>query len=230
MLCTETDLYEPVTTQRSFSFSLKMQMYEGFAITGDISMTQVQQPEILRAHRVRPIQPDAYDDVDADVRPPRSSLRVGRQLAPDTEQLRPDSNYAFTGVIRKALWVVLACLLLFGLGDGLGYPTWQNISNHLRYGDYPTTQIDVQLGHGGISHLTAYTAGDDIVLIEQVGSKLTPYAIKVKTPLEPPRVVSITIADVNLDGRPDVLLHVDGLTQSIIFDNTGAGLSLALAK
>ncbi|HTK11859.1 MAG TPA: hypothetical protein VL485_32100 [Ktedonobacteraceae bacterium] len=116
------------------------------------------------------------------------------------------------------------------MGDTAGYAAWMTISNHLRYGDYPTTQMDVNLGHSGISHLTAYTVNNEIVLAEQVGNKLTPYAIRVRTALNPPRVVSITIADVNLDGRPDVLLHVDGLTQSIIFDNTGSGLMLAVAK
>jgi len=193
-----------------------------------MNMIDEQRPTVLRASRVRPIQPDTYDDLDADVKPHSSALRVSRQTEPITQP--PVNRYRITGVWCKGLLILVIALGIFLVGDTAGYAAWITISNHLRYGDYPTAQMNVNLGHNGISHLTAYTVGNEIVLTEQVGNKLTPYAIKVGTKLEPPRVVSIMIADVNLDKKPDVLLHVDGLTQSIIFDNTGTGLSLALAK
>ena len=148
-----------------------------------------------------------------------STLRIRR-----TQPLA--RNYRFTGIWRYLLWVFFLALVLFFVADTLGI----SLIQRLQYGSYPTTQLDVQLGHGGRSHVTAYTVSNEVILTEQIGSKVTPYALKLSQPFTSPRVVTIMVADVNLDGKPDVLLHVDGMNQSIIFDNTGSGLALALAK
>jgi hypothetical protein len=112
----------------------------------------------------------------------------------------------------------------------MGSVGWNILSQKIQYGDYPTAQMDVKLGHGGMSHLTAYTYQNKIILIESVGNKSYLYSLISSKTFASPRLITITIADVNFDHKPDVLLHVDGLTQSIIFDNTGTGLVLAVAR
>jgi hypothetical protein len=216
---------EEETTKQHTMFSLHISTQEGFSIRGELQMETTRIPARASRHTVEP--ETLYDDVDADVKPHTSTLRVKRdiQSLPTTQPL----SRSFQQVKRKALIIVLLALLAFLPIDTLGYPLWQSVSHQFQYGSYPTAQLDANLGHGGISHLTAYTYQDKIMLIESVGNKVTPYVMKVAKSLVPPRVVTITIADVNLDHKPDVLLHVDGLSQSIIFDNTGTGLILSVA-
>jgi hypothetical protein len=216
---------EEEATKRHTSFSLQISTQEGFSIRGELQMETTRIPARASRHTIEP--ETLYDDVDADVKPYTSTLRLKRekQSLPTTQPL----SRSFQQVKRKALIIVLLALLVLLPIDSLGYPLWQMVTHQLQYGSYPTAQLDAHLGHGGISHLTAYTYQDNIMLIESVGNKVTPYVMKVAEPFATPRVVTITIADVNLDHRPDVLLHVDGLTQSIIFDNTGTGLVLGVA-
>jgi hypothetical protein len=215
---------EEETSKRSITFSLHISTQEGFSVKGELQMEAIQIPPRASRKTVEPMQ---YDDVDADKRAPKSALRHQRPT-PITESLEIP-QYRFMGFRRSFLCVVLALLCTAFVID-MGSVGWNVVSQKLQYGSYPTVQMDVNLGHGGISHLTAYTYGNKIIFIELVGSKSTPYTFNLSEKLDSPRLVSITIADVNLDHKPDVLLHVDGLTQSIIFDNTGTGLVLSVAR
>jgi hypothetical protein len=103
-----------------------------------------------------------------------------------------------------------------------GYTAWKAVSDHWTYGDYPTTHLTANFGHGGLSHVVAFMNGHYAEIIEMVGTNMVNvYAIKVSSSEQ--RVVTLEVQDVNGDGKRDLVVTVEGVSERPILLNTGKG-------
>lgn len=138
------------------------------------------------------------------------------------------------GVRRPGLWYVLVVLSAITIGVTLTViipPTWQNWRDSSTYGYPRTYQTSAIVGHGDphspMSHFVALNLGGALEVIEVPGGDPATY---------PPRLyriatltgpgadlvpLTVSFADVNGDGRPDLIASY-GVTEVILF-NDGKG-------
>jgi len=226
------------THTTSFRFSLQLRTDEGFGIRGEATMQQSKttHPVIQRASR--PAQPPSQplleeDDALYPQRPPSSAHRYKPNNTTTTEDLQQppmqpqQSKNTWRVLERKALTLALIVLVLFLLVDWIGYPIYQQLNTQYTYGQDLTYQVDADLGHGGMSHLIAYTSGGKLEVVEVIGQKSKLYELPVTTTQK--RLVVVHIEDLNDDGKPDLVLDVDGMKGHPTLINTGDGFHWSIA-
>jgi hypothetical protein len=124
------------------------------------------------------------------------------------------------------MWVGIAMLLVltgYTLLTAVG-TWWQNQQTQWQYGMPRTFQTDAVVGHGsGSSHFLALNLNGHIDLIECPAQDCTkaviysgPTLLGSHAALVP---VTLSFADVNGDGKPDMLVHLGG--QTLLWLNTG---------
>jgi hypothetical protein len=102
-------------------------------------------------------------------------------------------------------------------------PWWSGVTRQWHYGDARVSVVDANVGHSGISRLIAFDEDGDIIVIEVVGKRYQVYTGMVVTGGS--RVVTLAIVDVNNDGRPDLVIHIEGISATPILFNTGSGFA-----
>jgi hypothetical protein len=102
---------------------------------------------------------------------------------------------------------------------------WQNQQGNWQYGYPRTFQVDADVRHGGRSHFTVENLDGHILIIEMHVSNLAKAHIYVGpvfsgagADLQP---ATITFADVNGDGYPDMIIAVGTERYVLINDHTG---------
>lgn len=177
--------------------------------------------------------PDEYDDEY----PPRLPTSIRRYHDP---YFIPPPPVAQTiaaprrGVRRPGLWYLLVVMSAIFIGVTLTVvipPAWQNWRDSSTYGYPRTYQVNAAVGHGDphypTSHFIALNNGGKLEVIEIEGGDPATY---------PPRLyriatltgpgadlvpLTVSFADVNGDGRPDLIASYNG-TEVILF-NDGKG-------
>jgi hypothetical protein len=130
---------------------------------------------------------------------------------------RPFKRYLFLGFL-------LVLVIYFGWMR-IVKPFVDSVEMQWHYGDIPTYHLDADVGHGGVSHFLSFIWHGEILVVEvnpkyevhlyRCGSLIVDESQKL--------VIAMDVADVNNDGKPDLLVHVQGQRASIVLLNTGTG-------
>jgi hypothetical protein len=120
------------------------------------------------------------------------------------------------------------CLFLFAyiVWNYLVTPWWTGIQNQWHYGDSKVFDASSDVGHGGMSHFVAFDAGGAVVVIEIVRKKYAVYtSAEIVGADSDRRLVTLEIVDVNHDGKPDLVVHIEGMSTTFVLFNTGSAFS-----
>ena len=147
-------------------------------------------------------------------------LPVPRQtIAPPTRRLKKRSRNLLTPFGVGMLLVVL----VFVLWNMVVMPWWHGLEVQWHYGDQRVSVFGADVGHGGVSRFIAFEDGEEIVVVEVVAKKYTVYTIALTA--QPNQLITLSVSDVNGDGKPDLIVHVDNQAGSFALLNTGSGFA-----
>jgi hypothetical protein len=175
------------------------------------------------------VETDYYLDEDGTYEPPVPTLRAGRgnalpvrTTAPVVVPLAPRRHplVAF-GV---GMLIVVGALLLF---QQILVPFTSSLTDQWHYGDARITQFDADVGHGGISRFIAEVANGSVIVLELPLSDIskTRYYMVSSIISNNTPVVHLAIMDVNHDGKPDLIINVEGTSVQLLLYNTGTAFS-----
>ncbi|HEU5380258.1 MAG TPA: hypothetical protein VFV38_32950 [Ktedonobacteraceae bacterium] len=101
-------------------------------------------------------------------------------------------------------------------------PVIGNAYNQVQYGSGRISNFDFNVGHGGTSHFIAQMYRQQVIVVEidEPEYKGTVYTFSVDQ-MDNGKVVSIIMQDVNHDGKPDLIVSVEGDIFSMVLYNTG---------
>jgi hypothetical protein len=102
----------------------------------------------------------------------------------------------------------------------------QAVTNQWQYGTAKVSEVDIDVGHGGVSHLYAFEKEGTVIILELVGTKSLVYQEQVEATGN--RVVTLTAQAVNGDGKLDLIVHIQDLSTTPILYNTGSAFSWTL--
>ncbi len=115
-----------------------------------------------------------------------------------------------------------------------------SLSDHWTYGTDRITHLSANVGHGGPSELLAEDLHGQILVIEFPAadpSKVHVYPVAMLTgESTTPSAVTLTVQDVNHDGKPDLIVQVSGSDRApvVLFNNghtfQGADPAIALLR
>jgi hypothetical protein len=153
--------------------------------------------------------------------------RASRYQQPVTTEARPAQMARRR--FHWLMWVGLVALVMIGGYVALGAfgSWWHTHSDDSTYGRPRTFQIDAVVGHSDSpahpSHFLALNLKRHVIVIEIPGGDVSK-AILYSGPIllgdgQDLTPVTLSFADVNGDGRPDMQLHI--LDQTLVFLNTG---------
>ena len=103
-------------------------------------------------------------------------------------------------------------------------PWWTGIQDHWTYGEQRITQLDANVGHGGVSHFIAQYYQGHLLVIElppDPSKHMQAYALPIGLFKTPP-VLSLSVKDFNQDGKPDLGIQVEGSVGYVLYNN-GSG-------
>jgi len=119
---------------------------------------------------------------------------------------------------------MILCLMLFLVGQQVVIPFVIATSDQWHYGDARLSQLDADVGHGGTSHLIASYYHGHIVVIEVLVSHPQDnrvYLLSGFRDLPTPPVLTLSVQDVNGDGKPDLLIKIEGTALQAVLFNAG---------
>jgi len=239
----ELDVFPPQeqetrSNSRSFGFSFLIRtLTSHFHLQGEVHMSQ-QTMVPPRASR-KTLQKAPLADIllsteeNEEEEVPRFPSSARRYSTPaalphQTTSPLPAPAWDWQEIKQKSLQILLGVLLVGLAADTLGYTAWNAVSQHWHYGDYPTAHVSANFGHGGTSDLFAFTSGHEVEVLEVVGDKVSVYAAKLNTAER--RLVTLERIDANGDGKMDMLVHIEGLSQTPCLLNTGKGFVWSVTR
>ncbi len=135
--------------------------------------------------------------------------------APVAKPVKRSNSFLFSAGV--GMCIVVALLFIWNMVIA---PFIHSLDLQWHYGDtrvYELTGEDV--GHGGISRFIAFSADNEIVVGEVVNKQYSVYIIPTATVQN--KLVTLSLRDVNGDGKPDLIVQVDGEEGSFVLYNTG---------
>ena len=135
--------------------------------------------------------------------------------APVAKPVKRSNSFLFSFGLGMCIVVVLLMLWSMVL-----VPWWHSVTVRWTYGTSQVSIFGADVEHGGVSRFIAFEDGSEIVIVEAVTKKYTIYTIPVNG--EDGRLVTLSVADVNNDGKPDLIVHVDGQEGSFALINNGS--------
>ena len=182
-------------------------------VTGSQPATRITEPPVV--HPLPPMTPPPAQP------PPQTTTEPGRKQPRRRSLVSKQMGFLLLGVgVVVALLVIWNQLLAPALGWG---------QDQWHYGDSRITQMDANVGHGGTSHFLATFSKGEIVIIEipldhpnndQVYT-LTGFLGTSGTP-----VILLSVQDLAHNGKPDLLVQVEGTSFATVLYNTGKAFSL----
>jgi hypothetical protein len=124
--------------------------------------------------------------------------------------------------IMGATMLVFLCLLI--LWFRFVSPWLTGISDQWQYGQAHISELNANVGHGGTSQFLAEYYRGQVLVIELPMNNhqgMQVYALPLDTPYSTPPVITLTVADFNHDGKPDLQVHVEGDPISYVLFNNG---------
>lgn len=175
--------------------------------------------------------PDTQDDV-----PPSSDVYVPTKrrslptTKPELSAPAPEPEPKKRFFLQEHPWGSFVvgmglCLVLFLVGQQMVIPAVTATYDQWHYGDSRLTQIDADFGHGGVSHIIASYYHGSIVVIEILLSKPTDnrvYVLSGFSTMPTAPVLTLSVQDVNGDGKPDLLIRIEGTDLQTVLLNAGS--------
>lgn len=169
----------------------------------------VAQPIKRRASLAQPPQPTYVTNL------PTRSL--------DTEPLRTRGRTHFLVYFGIGMLLVL---VLYVLWNALVIPWWQGIEDQWQAGTGRITRFEANVGHGGVSTFFAFVLDNQVIIVEVPGGdmgKANYYRTGELTGTTGNPIVTLSLEDANNDGKPDLIIHVEGVSPAIVLYNNGTG-------
>jgi hypothetical protein len=119
------------------------------------------------------------------------------------------------------MYIVVLVVLVWNM---VVVPWWHGLELQWHYGDNQVSVMGADVGHGGTSRFICFDSDNDIVVVEVVAKKYNVYIIP--TGKLQYQLVTLSLRDVNGDGKVDLVLQVDGQEGVFVLFNTGDAFSL----
>ncbi len=131
--------------------------------------------------------------------------------------------------VWKRYFVVGMLVVLAGIAfwQMVVAPFIQGISDQWHYGDARVAVLYADVGHQGSSTFMAFDDNGQVVVIELADSARIPghiYHLASVTGAGH-AIITLRVQDVNGDGKPDLIVHVEGLEPDMVLFNTGTSFS-----
>ena len=185
------------------------------------------QPPVQRTRRTRSTKAAPKTIViGPDELEPSSEPDSQPSVAPGPRRLTPRINarWASHPWIFGGLGLLAFTLLWVGISWAVSWGT--NELNTMRYGDPRTFQIDAVVGHGDSvqhpSHFLAINLHGTVTILEMPAGDPSHARVLASTTLGGPNaslaVVTLRFIDVNHQGKPDMLIDIEGIERILVND------------
>lgn len=171
----------------------------------------------------------AHQSADRQTAPAKNAAPAQRASQPAPVQKTTISSRRFS--LRSKFYILLGVLIFVSLWliwYQVLIPTFGWFSDQWHYGDTRITQLDANVGHGGTSHFLAEYYQGEIVVMEISLSHPTDYHVYTLTGMigaTNTPVIVLSVQDINHDGKPDLIIQVEGTSYESVLYNTGAAFS-----
>lgn len=175
--------------------------------------------------------------MQADGMPQVTPLRTSRARqvnynpAYDNHVTEPVTRHRASG--KPFFLMAVGVLTVFGVllfWQQVVMPWWTGLQNQWNYGSARITQLDADVGHGGLSHFIAQYSKGEIVVIELSYANPNNYRVYTLSGMlssqAKPVVLLSTAKDVHT-GRIDLVIDVQGSGFQTVLYNTGLAFSEA---
>lgn len=128
-------------------------------------------------------------------------------------------------------WFMVGVIIVFVamfLINWIVLPWVAGVEDQWQAGGGRITRFEADVGHCGVSTFICFVEDMQVIVIEVPGGDMARakyYITGELTGTTGNPIVSVSLADVNNDGRPDLIVHVEGITSAIVLYNTGTGFS-----
>jgi len=147
-----------------------------------------------------------------------------RKTEAQPRQQAPPKNHHYL------FWVGIGMLVCLGIWMGITLvvvPWWNGMQLQWHYGDPPrVTELQADVSHGRMSRYTKFDNNGQVAVLHLVNGKVGEHTggsfvgdDKNK------RIINLSIADINHDGKPDLVIHVVGMDGEMVLVNTGSAFS-----
>jgi hypothetical protein len=99
-------------------------------------------------------------------------------------------------------------------------PFYQDIAHHWQYGEAQVYHMRADIGRGVPSDIYTMSTQGSVVVVIVSKDRTEMYPMRMQSTGN--SLVIITAMDMNQDGKPDLVLHVDGSDISTVLYNTGS--------